>query len=51
MMKHFIARQRIWYSRISTRNQLKRMDQRLWRDIGLTPSDALSEIRKPFWRS
>jgi uncharacterized protein YjiS (DUF1127 family) len=50
MMRLFRTKQRLWHNRIETRNQLRNMDQRLWRDIGLTPLDALTEIRKPFWR-
>lgn len=50
MIKQIRATQRIWRDRITTRNQLKLMDKRLLRDIGLNSLEAVSEIRKPFWK-
>lgn len=33
-----------------TRNQLRRLDSRLLRDIGLSHEAAMREADKPFWR-
>jgi uncharacterized protein YjiS (DUF1127 family) len=42
-----------WRRRLRDRRELALMsdDDRLLRDLGLTRSDALHEIRKPFWRA
>ncbi len=50
MIRIIKAKQQLWNTRRTSRNQLKSMDKRLLRDIGITPADALTEIRKPFWR-
>ncbi|WP_166263966.1 DUF1127 domain-containing protein [Marinobacter caseinilyticus] len=50
MFKKIRAKQQLWNIRRSSRNQLSKMDRHLLRDIGVTPTDALNEIRKPFWR-
>ncbi len=39
-----------WQERAQSRRTLARMDARLWRDIGMTPTEASNEINKPFWR-
>jgi len=41
---------RTWFWRTRQRNELARLDTRLLRDIGVTPSEAESECAKPFWR-
>jgi uncharacterized protein YjiS (DUF1127 family) len=40
----------VWRQRMRDRSELARLDQRSLRDLGLTPHDALYEVRKPFWR-
>jgi uncharacterized protein YjiS (DUF1127 family) len=40
----------LWFSRISQRQALAELDERLLRDIGVTRYDAEAEIAKPFWR-
>lgn len=40
-----------WQHRISERNQLQLLDQRMLRDIGLTRVDIDVETCKPFWRA
>lgn len=40
----------VWGERIRQRQSLAGMDKRLLSDIGLTPAEAASEYRKPFWR-
>jgi uncharacterized protein YjiS (DUF1127 family) len=40
-----------WRRRSEGRAALARFDARALRDIGLTPSEAVSEINKPFWRA
>lgn len=50
MIKHIRAKHQLWQTRRTSRNQLRNMDKRLLRDIGITTTDAMNEIRKPFWR-
>lgn len=33
-----------------SRRQLAALDSRTLKDIGISPADALSEAKKPFWR-
>ena len=40
----------LWSHRHRTRRDLRQLDPRLLRDIGLTPDDARIETEKPFWR-
>ena len=40
-----------WRHRRCVRRDLQRLDERLLRDIGLTPAQARREIEKPLWRS
>ena len=40
-----------WHRRISDRNALRSMDDRLLKDIGLSHADVENEVRKPFWRN
>lgn len=42
---------RTWYARSRQRRQLRQLDERLFRDIGVTADEALHEARKPFWRA
>lgn len=39
-----------WYERVRQRGELARLDARMLRDIGVTPSEAAAEYAKPFWR-
>ncbi|HZK92543.1 MAG TPA: DUF1127 domain-containing protein [Stellaceae bacterium] len=41
---------RLWLRRSRERQQLARLDLRMLRDIGVTPSEADGECSKPFWR-
>jgi uncharacterized protein YjiS (DUF1127 family) len=41
----------IWAWRARARAQLARLDDRDYRDIGVTPAEAAAEYRKPFWRA
>ncbi|MFK0573929.1 DUF1127 domain-containing protein [Endozoicomonas sp.] len=40
----------LWQYRVEGRQNLAKMDARLLKDIGLTESDRLREISKPFWQ-
>jgi uncharacterized protein YjiS (DUF1127 family) len=40
-----------WQRRARERKLLLAFDDRLLRDIGLTPVDAARECAKPFWRA
>jgi uncharacterized protein YjiS (DUF1127 family) len=39
-----------WRQRRRERAELARLDDRMLRDIGITPGDVWHEINKPFWR-
>jgi uncharacterized protein YjiS (DUF1127 family) len=41
---------RLWRRRARERGHLARLDARMLRDIGVTPSEAARECEKPFWR-
>lgn len=41
---------RLWRQRIRTRRQLATLDDRLLADIGISHSDRMVELNKPFWR-
>jgi uncharacterized protein YjiS (DUF1127 family) len=41
---------RKWRRRSRQRAELARLDERMLRDIGVTPGDVWHEINKPFWR-
>lgn len=41
----------LWGERSRQRQALAALDDRALRDIGLNRSDALEEVRKPFWRA
>lgn len=40
-----------WRTQARGRAELARLSARELRDIGVTPSEALREIEKPFWRA
>ncbi|MGI9434589.1 MAG: DUF1127 domain-containing protein [Geminicoccaceae bacterium] len=40
-----------WQERARGRQQLKRLDHHLLRDIGLIQADVTAEAQKPFWRA
>ena len=39
-----------WQQRSRDRAELRRLDYRMLRDIGVTRGDVWREINKPFWR-
>ena len=41
---------REWLRRSRERGELAAMEDREWRDIGLTRADVMRETGKPFWR-
>ena len=41
---------RLWQSRIASRHELARLDERLLADAGISQMQRTMEIRKPFWR-
>jgi len=40
----------LWRRRLSERALLAQMNEREIRDLGITVSDVMMEINKPFWR-
>ena len=42
---------RLWRERVRGRRQLRRFDDHLLRDIGITRLQAEAEVNKPFWRA
>ena len=40
-----------WQERAEQRNNLAGMDDRMLKDIGVSPVDAARESSKPFWRA
>jgi uncharacterized protein YjiS (DUF1127 family) len=40
-----------WQDRATQRAQLAALDDRLLRDMGIDPVDAMREADKPFWRA
>ena len=49
-LNRIYATLREWHRRSRDRAELARFDERMLRDIGVTPGDVLQEINKPFWR-
>ncbi|WP_019341378.1 DUF1127 domain-containing protein [Stutzerimonas stutzeri] len=48
---HAIWRQlRLWQRRLRTRQQLAALDERQLADVGISQSERLEELSKPFWR-
>jgi uncharacterized protein YjiS (DUF1127 family) len=46
-----LATLRLWRQRVREREQLARLCTRDLRDLGLSRTDIMDEIRKPFWRA
>jgi uncharacterized protein YjiS (DUF1127 family) len=49
-LRDLAARIRQWRQRSRSRRHLRRLDERLLRDIGVDRLEAQDEARKPFWR-
>jgi len=47
---HALDRLLIWHERARQRRQLRTLNDRMLRDIGLTRADVMAESSKPFWR-
>lgn len=41
---------RLWHQRSRTRRQLAALDDRLLTDSGISHSERMDELSKPFWR-
>ncbi|MDO9625926.1 MAG: DUF1127 domain-containing protein [Pseudomonas sp.] len=41
---------RRWQLNVHTRRHLARLDPHLLADAGISPSERLAELEKPFWR-
>ena len=42
---------KLWRRRTQERGELGQLDRRGMQDLGLSPSDILYELKKPFWRN
>ena len=40
----------VWWQRIRSRYELECLNERDLADMGLTRSDVLNEVQKPFWQ-
>jgi uncharacterized protein YjiS (DUF1127 family) len=49
-LRHVLALIRAWQQRASTRRQLAALDDHQLADIGISPSERMEELNKPFWR-
>ena len=49
--KAFIDLLLAWQERAEQRGRLRRLDDRLLRDVGLSRADVEMEANKPFWRT
>lgn len=49
-LRRLLRTLREWHRNSRTRQQLAALDCRQLADIGLSPSDRVHEISKPFWR-
>lgn len=47
---HLLTMAQSWLERRRSRRTLAQLDERLLRDIGLTPSEAIAESAMPFWK-
>ena len=50
-VRHGLDSLRLWQERARGRRQLRRFDDHLLRDIGITRLQAEAEADKPFWRA
>lgn len=48
--RRLLALLRLWYHRARSRSQLRELDERLLRDIGISRETARFVADKPFWR-
>ncbi|MCP9340254.1 DUF1127 domain-containing protein [Stutzerimonas xanthomarina] len=47
----YLMRQlRLWQRRLRTRQQLAALDERQLADVGISQSERVEELSKPFWR-
>ncbi|WP_417779443.1 DUF1127 domain-containing protein [Stutzerimonas xanthomarina] len=47
----YLLRQlRLWQRRLRTRRQLAALDERQLADVGISQSERVEELSKPFWR-
>lgn len=49
-LRHMPALIRAWQQRARTRRQLAALDEHQLADIGISPSERMHELEKPFWR-
>lgn len=49
-LRHFARWYLLCRARAEQRRQLAELDERMLKDVGLTPADAARECAKPWWR-
>ncbi|WP_313087715.1 DUF1127 domain-containing protein [Pseudomonas sp.] len=49
-LRRLAQRLHLWRQRAHTRRQLAALDDHQLADIGISPSERMNELAKPFWR-
>ena len=49
-LRQLVQLMHLWHQRARTRRQLAALDERQLADIGISHSERLDELSKPFWR-
>ncbi|WP_035692598.1 DUF1127 domain-containing protein [Azospirillum halopraeferens] len=49
-LDHVLDTLALWRHRVTTRRELSRLDERMMRDIGVSPLDVEVETAKHFWQ-
>lgn len=50
LFHHFVRWCTLCHERAAQRRHLAELDERMLKDVGLTPSEAARECAKPWWR-
>lgn len=49
-LRQLVQLMHLWRQRVRTRRRLAALDERQLADIGISRSERLAEVGKPFWR-
>jgi uncharacterized protein YjiS (DUF1127 family) len=50
LAQHVVRLFRLWRRRAADRRELRRLDQRTLRDLGISPAQLEYDLSRPFWR-